>query len=95
MSIGKEVTRKISSRSSLSTTTVVEISEKHVFRRIDKRVLPILFGVYFIQFMDKVILNYANLMTLRHDVGMTGDQFSWAGTAFFLGYLVSEFPQGT
>ena len=50
--------------------------------------------VYFFQFMDKIILNYANVMGLQADLGMTGNEFSWAGTAFFLGYLVADFPQG-
>lgn len=44
--------------------------------------------------MDKVVLNYANVMGIQHDIGMKGNDFSWSGTAFFIGYGLAEFPQG-
>ena|ERR1700760_326548 len=72
----------------------IQTSEKEVVRKIDLRILPVLCSVYFFQFMDKVILNYANVMGLQTELHMTGNEFSWAGTAFFLGYMAAEFPQG-
>jgi hypothetical protein len=72
----------------------ITISEKQLVRKIDLRILPILCSVYFFQFMDKIILNYANVMGFQAELHMTGNEFSWAGTAFFLGYMAAEFPQG-
>lgn len=72
----------------------VGFNEKRLIRIIDWRILPLLFTVYFLQFMDKIVLNYANVMGIQKDLGMTGNDFSWAGTAFFIGYGLAEFPQG-
>ncbi|KAL4890556.1 major facilitator superfamily domain-containing protein [Aspergillus ambiguus] len=63
-------------------------------RRIDWRILPIMFFTYFLQFVDKVSLNYANVMGLQEDLGMSGNDFSWLATAFFIAYAVAEVPQG-
>jgi hypothetical protein len=71
-----------------------QITERRMVRRIDLRILPVLCSTYFFQFMDKVILNYANVMGFQSQLHMTGNEFSWAGTAFFLGYMLAEFPQG-
>jgi MFS transporter, ACS family, allantoate permease len=71
-----------------------EFNEKKVLRIVDRRILPILCSVYFLQFMDKIILNYAKVMNLEEDLHMDSDDFPWAGTAFFIGYMVAELPQG-
>ncbi|KAL5357581.1 major facilitator superfamily domain-containing protein [Aspergillus floccosus] len=63
-------------------------------RRVDWRILPIMFFTYFLQFVDKVSLNYANVMGLQEDLGMSGNDFSWLATAFFIAYAVAEVPQG-
>ncbi|RMJ25086.1 Male sterility protein [Aspergillus sp. HF37] len=62
--------------------------------KIDWQVLPTMFMTYFLQFVDKISLNYANVMGLRDDLGMSGNDFSWLATAFFIAYAVAEFPQG-
>ncbi|KAB8280899.1 hypothetical protein B0I72DRAFT_145399 [Yarrowia lipolytica] len=33
-----------------------------------------------------------NVMGLGEDLKMEGDDFAWSGTAFYLGYLILEFP---
>lgn len=33
-------------------------------------------------------------MGLQDDLGMTGNDFSWLATAFFIAYAVAEIPQG-
>jgi hypothetical protein len=44
--------------------------------------------------MDKSILNYANVMGIQKELGMRGNDFSWAGTAFNLSFVVADIPQG-
>jgi hypothetical protein len=39
--------------------------EKNLVRKIDRRILPLLFLIYFVQFMDKIILNVCLLPPLR------------------------------
>jgi hypothetical protein len=33
-------------------------------------------------------------MGLQKDLHMHGQDFSWTATAFFIGYIVAEWPQG-
>ncbi|KAM6514458.1 hypothetical protein FSOLCH5_008698 [Fusarium solani] len=49
---------------------------------------------YFLQFLDKVLINYANIMGLSTTLNFKGNDFSWMATAFFIGFAVAEFPQG-
>ncbi|KAF9894469.1 hypothetical protein FE257_007972 [Aspergillus nanangensis] len=69
-------------------------NDKSLLRRVDWRILPVMFLTYFLQFVDKVSLNYANVMGLQEDLGMSGNDFSWLATAFFIAYAVAEIPQG-
>ncbi|RAK76908.1 MFS general substrate transporter [Aspergillus fijiensis CBS 313.89] len=65
-----------------------------LLRRIDWRILPTMFLTYLLQFLDKVALNYANVMGMQDDLGMQGNDFSWLATGFFIAYAVAEIPQG-
>ncbi|CBF84634.1 putative MFS transporter [Aspergillus nidulans FGSC A4] len=69
-------------------------SDTSLLRRIDVRILPIMFLAYFLQFLDKVCLNYANVMGIQDELSMSGNDFSWLATAFFIAYAVAEVPQG-
>lgn len=84
-------------------------NDKRLLRQIDWQILPIMFMTYFLQFVDKVSLNvsyspvlcplsnskqYANVMGLQDDLGMSGNDFPWLATAFFIAYAVAEVPQG-
>lgn len=46
------------------------------------------------QFIDKVSLNYARVMGMNEDLKLNGNDFSNVATAFFVVYLVAEFPTG-
>ncbi|KAI0190893.1 putative allantoate permease [Xylaria flabelliformis] len=70
------------------------VDDRALYRKIDARIVPLLFACYFLQFLDKVLINYANIMGLQEDLGLHGQQFSWLATAFFIAYSVAEFPQG-
>ncbi|EGV64827.1 hypothetical protein CANTEDRAFT_120846 [Yamadazyma tenuis ATCC 10573] len=48
---------------------------------------------YFLQFIDKVTLNYGNVMGLQAELGLVGDQFSRLPMSFFIAYIVFEFLQ--
>lgn len=50
--------------------------------------------VYFLQFLDKVALNYANVMGFAQDINLVGNQFSNLPTFFFVAYIIAEFFQG-
>ncbi|KAK8113948.1 hypothetical protein PG999_006017 [Apiospora kogelbergensis] len=66
--------------------------EKSLLRKIDLRIVPLMFGCYFLQYLDKTLINYANVMGLRKDTSITGDQYSELATVFYVTYLAFEFP---
>lgn len=68
-----------------------EIDRKLV-RKIDLHLLPIMCLVYCFQFLDKLSNSFSSILGLREDLGMTGDMYSWTGSAFYLGYLAFEYP---
>lgn len=70
-----------------------DVTIKQVTRKLDKMlVFPMLF-VYTLQFLDKVTLNYSNVMGMPKDLKFEGNQFSDLATYFFVAYIVGEFFQ--
>ncbi|KEY74389.1 hypothetical protein S7711_07295 [Stachybotrys chartarum IBT 7711] len=71
-----------------------DIAVERIVRKVDYHIMPLMFACYFLQFLDKVIINYANIMGLSDSLNLGGNDFSWMATAFFIGFAVAEFPQG-
>ncbi|KAI9788512.1 MAG: hypothetical protein M1816_006852 [Peltula sp. TS41687] len=71
-----------------------EIDIQTLKRKIDWRIVPIMFACYTMQFIDKVLLNYAAVMGLPRDLHLKGNDFTNAATSFFIAYLIAEIPNG-
>ncbi|CUS25234.1 LAQU0S43e00100g1_1 [Lachancea quebecensis] len=56
--------------------------------KIDMRIMPLCMMIYFLQYLDKTLLNYAAVMGIKKN--LHGDQFSDLGTIFYVGYLAAE-----
>lgn len=69
-----------------------EATDRRLVRKIDMYVMPLICLLYAMQFMDKLSNSYASVLGLRTDLKMHGNQYAWTGSAFYLGYLVFEFP---
>ncbi|KAJ6019348.1 hypothetical protein N7522_001415 [Penicillium canescens] len=68
---------------------VVDIAESGALRwKIDLRIMPILMGIYFLQYLDKTLLNYAAVMGIKDN--LKGNQYNNIGTIFYVGYFVAE-----
>ncbi|KAJ5590046.1 hypothetical protein N7450_004018 [Penicillium hetheringtonii] len=65
---------------------------KRVLRKIDRRLIPLLFLTYMLNFMDKTILSSASVFGLSEDTGLVGQQYSWVSSIFYFGYLGWEYP---
>ncbi|CAJ2504566.1 Uu.00g119600.m01.CDS01 [Anthostomella pinea] len=65
---------------------------KRVLRKIDLRVVPILFMIYFLQYLDKNSINFANTYGLQQGTNLHGQDYSWLGSIFYFGYLASQLP---
>lgn len=55
---------------------------KRVLWKIDCRVVPILFLIYLIQYLDKNSLNFASVYGLKTATKLEGQDYSWLGGCF-------------
>ena len=60
-------------------------------RRITRRLIPFLFVLYLIAFLDRVNVSFAGLDMTR-DLGMTHEAFGFGAGIFFFGYFLLEIP---
>jgi sugar phosphate permease len=70
-----------------------EVKDAALYRKVDWHIMPLMFLCYFLQFLDKVLINYAKIMGMEKSLGMKGQDFSWMATGFFIAYALAEFPQ--
>jgi ACS family tartrate transporter-like MFS transporter len=66
----------------------VEVSAR---RRIARRLLPFLFTLFVIAFLDRVNVSYAAL-EMTHDLNFSNRVFGFGSGIFFVGYLLFEIP---
>lgn len=78
----------------IDAMAINEAEYLRILRKVDWRVVSIMLACYTFQFLDKVLINYANVMGLQVDLHMAGNDFSWMATAFFIAFAVAEVPQG-
>jgi len=60
-------------------------------RRIARRLLPFLFILYFIAYLDRVNVSFAGL-EMSHNLGFTDSVFGLGAGIFFAGYFLFEIP---
>ncbi|GFF46871.1 uncharacterized transporter C460.05 [Aspergillus lentulus] len=63
-----------------------------VRKMLDRRILPILYLTFVMQFLDKLSLNYASAYTLIPDLGLEGQRYSWVAAIFYFGYVFWAIP---
>lgn len=68
--------------------------EKKLVRKIDWYIMPLMWSCYCLQYLDKTLINYANVMGLQEDANITKSQFSNLALIFYVTYLALEFPHG-
>lgn len=52
---------------------------KKTLRKIDFRIVPILFFTYLLQYLDKNGINYASAFGLQEGTNLKGQDYSWLG----------------
>ncbi|CAJ2506794.1 Uu.00g079800.m01.CDS01 [Anthostomella pinea] len=77
-----------------NAAVMTAVDEKALVRKLDLTIVPIMWACYNLQYLDKTLINYANVMDLQEDTGISGSQFSLLATLFYVTYLVCEFPTG-
>ncbi|WQF82548.1 Putative major facilitator superfamily, MFS transporter superfamily [Colletotrichum destructivum] len=70
-------------------TDPVEIA---LVRKLDRRIMPILWAMYFLNYLDRNALPQARLNTLEEDLGLKGVEYNTAISILFVGYLLMQVP---
>jgi MFS family permease len=69
-----------------------EAEIKRIVRKIDRRIIPLLWVTYGIQLIDKSGIGTYATFGLRTDLHLVGQQYAWLTTAFYLSYMVFQLP---
>ncbi|CAO2658515.1 Nn.00g062380.m01.CDS01 [Neocucurbitaria sp. VM-36] len=70
------------------------VEAKHTLRKIDFRIVPILFFTYLLQYLDKNGINYASAFGFIEGTKLGTNGYQWLGSIFYFGYLVGQWPAG-
>ena len=62
-------------------------------RRVNLRLMPYLFLLYVVAYLDRVNIGYAGLQMTR-ELGFSNAVFGLGGGIFYLGYMLLEIPGG-
>lgn len=65
---------------------------RHLLRKIDWNILPVMCIVYGLNYLDKTTLSYASIMGLEEELQLTRNNYQWLGSIFYFGYLGFEYP---
>ncbi|HJZ65521.1 MAG TPA: MFS transporter [Candidatus Acidoferrum sp.] len=65
--------------------------QRELIRKLQWRLIPYLFLLYVISFIDRVNIGFAAL-TMNKELGITSEQFGWVAGIFFFGYVLSGIP---
>ncbi|KAI1377624.1 MFS general substrate transporter [Hypoxylon crocopeplum] len=87
----KDEAGTLAARALMSGAADDETSRK-VRRKIDIRILPFLCITYALQFIDKTSLGYSSIYGIIPDNNLKGQDYSWASSIFYFGYLLAEYP---
>ncbi|RMZ91299.1 hypothetical protein DV736_g1452, partial [Chaetothyriales sp. CBS 134916] len=64
--------------------------EASVIRRLDCRLLPLVFVLYSFSVLDRSNLGNARLAGLQDAIDLKGERYNWLGTIFYISYILSQ-----
>jgi len=73
----------------VSKTDTAEIA---LVRKLDMRVMPALFAMYFLNKLDQNAIANARLNDLEKDLGLVGTQYNTCISILYVGYLFAQIP---
>jgi MFS family permease len=65
--------------------------EESVYRKVTRRIIPILFACYVLAFVDRVNIGFAKLQ-MQRDLGLSDTVYGIGAGIFFIGYFAFEVP---
>ncbi len=76
----------------ITAEPVTPAEARKVLWKIDLVVLPLISGTVILSAVDKVIISNAAILGMKHDLKLIGNEYSWAGSIFYFGFLLFEWP---
>ncbi|WVQ85806.1 hypothetical protein IAT38_007974 [Cryptococcus sp. DSM 104549] len=67
-------------------------AEKALLKKIDRRLLPCIWGLYTLSYLDRANIGNAKTGGLEADFAMTSQQYSIVLLVFFISYVIFEIP---
>ncbi|KAK4620016.1 MFS transporter prlL [Fulvia fulva] len=64
--------------------------EKRVIRKLDYRLLPLVFVLYSLAVLDRSNLGNARLAGMEDDIDLSGNRYQLLGTIFYIAYILSQ-----
>lgn len=64
--------------------------EAAVIRKLDWRLLPLVFVLYSLAVLDRSNLGNARLAGMEDDIDISGDRYNLLGTIFYIAYIFSQ-----
>lgn len=83
---------KIEAINETAGTHIDPIAEKKLLRKLDLRVLPPLFVLFLLAFLDRTNIGNAKIQGLTKDLNMVGPDYNIALFVFFIPYILLEVP---
>ena len=75
----------------ISRSTFSNDADCVLYNRIAWRILPFLFVLYVVAFLDRVNVGFAKLQ-MAADIGLSDMAFGFGAGVFFIGYCLFEIP---
>lgn len=76
----------------MSTPTPLEVDlERSTLSRVSWRLIPFLFALYAVNFIDRMNVNYA-VLTMKPDLGFSQSVYGVGAGIFFIGYFFFQVP---
>ena len=67
------------------------VQSEQVIRKVFWRIVPFLFVLYVISYLDRINIGFAAL-TMNKELGLTPTTFGLANSVFYIGYVLCEIP---
>jgi len=75
----------------VTNETATAADEAKLVRKLRMRIIPFVFVLYIISFLDRINISFAAL-TMNKELAITSKQFGWVAGIFFFGYFLFEIP---
>ncbi|KAK6188001.1 NADH-dependent flavin oxidoreductase, partial [Pestalotiopsis sp. IQ-011] len=75
----------------LERETLTPAQEAQVVRKLDWNLMPLLFVLYMLAFLDRGNIGNAKIAGMATDLDLTGNKYQWLINIFYITYIVFDF----